>query len=104
VEFCIGIIILTIVTVGGILVYAQFASAAANRKRIAWARTLNNLTLPELEKMLHEVEKRRKILQRESLLVSGYKRDSLNAELSEFNVRIKILESFIEEQSRSMRH
>jgi phage tail sheath gpL-like len=98
VEFCIGIIILTIVTVGGILVYAQFAAAAANRKRIEWARTLNNLTLPELEKMLYEVEKRKKILQRESLLVSGYKRDSLNAELSEFNVRIKILESFIDEQ------
>lgn len=50
-DCCIGIIILTIVTVGGILIYAQFATAAANRQRIAWTQTIKNLTLPELEKL-----------------------------------------------------
>lgn len=96
-ELCIGIIILIIVTVGGILVYAQFATAIADRKRTAWAQTLNNLALPELERKLHELERQRNALQRERLLVSGHKRTSINVELGECNLRIKIVESFIKE-------
>lgn len=96
---CIGIIILIIVVVGGIFFYAYFAGAVANRERISWARTLNNLTLPELEKMLDELEKQRKALQKQRLISSGYKRNSLDVKISDCAQRIKILKSFIEEQS-----
>lgn len=98
-ELCIGIIILIIVVVGGILVYAQFATAVANRKRITWARTLNKVSLPELEKMRAEIERQAKALQRERLLVAGHKRNVLDVEIGECNQRIAIIDSFIEEQN-----
>lgn len=98
-ELCIGIIILIIVTVGGIWIYAFFATEIARTKRTAWARTLKNASLPELENALAKLERQRNILQRERLLVSNHKRTSMDVELGECNLRIKILESLIKEQS-----
>jgi hypothetical protein len=55
-DCCIGIIIITIVVVGGSLIYGYFAAEVARRKRASWARALDNATLPELERLLHEME------------------------------------------------
>lgn len=96
-EFCIGLIILIVVTVGGIWGYAYFASARANRERIAWTRMLDNIPLTELEAMRSELEKQKKTLQKDRLHLSGYQGKKLDVEINECNLRIKVLDTFIEE-------
>jgi len=95
-EICIGIIILIIIVVGGSVLYGISASKIAEQKRIAWTRTLNDLSSSELVRMRDELEKQKKTLHKERLLVSGYKRNIIDGELGECNQRITILDTFIE--------
>lgn len=95
-DCCIGVGILVVLVVGGSVLYGVIAGSIANKKRIEWTRTLNNLPSLELVRMRDELEKQKKNLQKERLLLSGYKRSSLDVELGECNQRITILDSFIE--------
>lgn len=97
-ECCVGIIVLTVIVVGGSFIYGQFAGAIMDRKRVSWARSLNNIASPELERKLYELQMRSKTLQRERLLLSGHRRASLDVDLGECFRRIKIIESIIEER------
>lgn len=97
VEFCIGIILLVIVTVGGILVYSQFATAIADRRRIVWARSLNNVPTDQMEKIRDDLNKQKKHLQKERMIVSGHRKTSLDIEINECDLRIKIITNLIDE-------
>jgi len=97
-DCCIGVGILVVLVVGGSVLYGVIAGKIANQKRIEWARTLNNASLPELERKRQELEGQVNTLQKERLLVSGHKRSSLDVELGECNQRIVIIDAFIKEQ------
>jgi flagellar basal body-associated protein FliL len=96
VECCIGIVVLVILTFGVIFALSWAMSAKARSERIAWAKTLNDLSLPELETISSELEAEKKDLQKQRLLANAFKRNRIDMNLAECGERIKILKVLIE--------